>query len=63
LWYFKNKVLNKLNPPLNNTTTCKKVSYRVNGGTKGLKHRNSLFEYPVGFFTKNLLWICGEWFE
>lgn len=51
LWYFKNNVLNKLDSALDSTTTCKKVTFLVNGGTKGLQHRNSLLTEAKNFIT------------
>lgn len=42
LWYFKNKVLDEMET-LDANTKCSSVTLLVNGGTRGLVHRNSLF--------------------
>ena len=40
LWFFKNNVLDKIT--IDTTTTVKKVTRKVNGGKKGLKHRKEI---------------------
>ncbi len=42
LWYFHKKVMSKIN--IDDNTSCKKVTYLVNGGYNGLKGRKAFFD-------------------
>ncbi|QMU64476.1 MAG: hypothetical protein GKR88_09400 [Flavobacteriaceae bacterium] len=44
LWFYKNNVLDKLNPAMSSSTSVAKVTKLVNGDeTKGASHRKNLF--------------------
>ena len=47
LLFFKNKVLDKLNPPMSNETKTLEVTILVNGGTRGIFHRMELHDKTI----------------